>query len=746
MKFTPLIKPSYYKIALFSMLFLLAYQVQAKVVQVADTFNQEYAIKYYVPTEKNKLMKVASDRNLRIQLLNNHQLLKPAEGGFLDPGTLKMDGTYRFDSLAHFKDLISYKDEFVYLTDKAVFSNAWAGSVYLKHSLAQVKLFEADDQLNFLLTDGEKLQLLNRAGKKIWEGKSKVPVIGLAYDAKHRAFWVLGENSLFLLRSDRLELKRVFEGKEFTCFALTEQGQGLIIGTRAGYFQLAINDVGDAVSQPVWNKKLPCNELTTVKEIDGQLWFGSNAGAFRERKDGAFDYYFGERWLPGNHVSSIAKGPMASILIATDEGLTQLITEKMTLKQKANYYDKQVRARHIRSGLNATLRGMEGGDLSTGYMSDSDNDGLWTAMYLAAEALRFAVEQDSAALYNCKESLLAMERLYSVNPLIGFPSRSFERIGHKDELADGKVWLDAADGLWSWKSTTSSDEAIGHIFAFSVLAEVVENTFIKEKAISLMDSLMSHILDHDLYLVDHDGKATLWGKWHPDYVNNFPVNVGDRKLNSSNIIAMLQSAYHFTKKEKYKEKALELMDKFGYYENLMRPMNGIGKADEHADDKSKLLSERWNHSDDEMYFLGYWGLYRYALNDTLKVNYKKAIIDHWEYERPEKDALWNFFAAMVGEKNPDLIQSRQFLEEYPLDLINWGIQNSHRKDLNFLDDNFMDQTTEVVLSPKERPIHRHNRTMFILDEEGGGDEEYSAGDIWLLPYWLGRYLGVLEKK
>jgi hypothetical protein len=744
MKFTPLIKPSYYQIALFNILFLLAFQVPAKVVQVADTFNQEYAIKYYLPTEKNKLMKVASDRNLRIQLLHNHQLFKPTEGSLLYPGILKMDGAYRFDSLEHFKDLLSYKEELVYLTDKVVYSNAWAGSLYLNHSLAQVKLFGANDQFDFLLTDGENLQLLNRVGKKIWEGKSKMPVIGLTCDAKHRAFWILTESGLFILGSDKLELKRVFEGKELTCFALAEQGASLIVGTKTGYLRLTINDVGSAVSKPIWNRKLPCNELTIVKEIDGQLWFGSRAGAFRERKNGSFDYYFGERWLPGNHVASIAKGPMASILIATDAGLTQLLTKKMTLKQKADFYDKQVRARHIRNGLNATLKGMKHGDLNTGYMSDSDNDGLWTAMYLAAEALRFAVEQDSAALYNCKESLLAMERLYSVNPLIGFPSRSFERIGHKNELADAKVWLDAGDRLWSWKSTTSSDEAIGHIFAFSVLAEVVEDTFIKEKAISLMDSLMSHILDHDLYLVDHDGKATLWGKWHPDYVNQFPVNVGDRKLNSSNIIAMLQSAYHFTKKEKYKEKALELLDKFGYYENLMRPMNEIGKADEHADDKSKLLSERWNHSDDEMYFLGYWGLYRYAFNDTLKANYKKAIIDHWEYERPEKDALWNFFAAMVGEKDPDLLQSRQFLEEYPLDLINWSIQNSHRKDLNFLDDNFLDQTTDVVLSPKERPIHRHNRTMFVLDEEESGDEEYSAGDIWLLPYWLGRYLKVLD--
>ena len=65
------------------------------------------------------------------------------------------------------------------------------------------------------------------------------------------------------------------------------------------------------------------------------------------------------------------------------------------------------------------------------------------------------------------------------------------------------------------------------------------------------------------------------------------------------------------------------MDKHGYLENLMRPMSQIGKAAEDADDWSKMLSEAWNHSDDEMYYCGYWGLYRYAFNDELKAKYKE---------------------------------------------------------------------------------------------------------------------------
>jgi len=47
------------------------------------------------------------------------------------------------------------------------------------------------------------------------------------------------------------------------------------------------------------------------------------------------------------------------------------------------------------------------------------------------------------------------------------------------------------------------------------------------------------------------------------------------------------------------------------------------------------------------------------------------------------------------------------------------------------------------LPPDELPVRRHNANRFGLDGGGGGHEEESAGDIWLLPYWMGRYLGVI---
>jgi hypothetical protein len=174
-------------------------------------------------------------------------------------------------------------------------------------------------------------------------------------------------------------------------------------------------------------------------------------------------------------------------------------------------------------------------------------------------------------------------------------------------------------------------------------------------------------------------------------------------------------------------------------------MKEIGFAEEGADDYAKMLSDGWNHSDDEMYFCGYWGLYRYAFDDTLKTKYREAIVDHWEHERPEKEGLWNIMTALVGDENYDFENAVCYLQEYPLDLVNWSISNSHRKDIELIEDNFRKQTIAEVLPASELRVSRHNANRFDLDSRGDGRSEESAGDIWLLPYWIGRYLGVISE-
>jgi hypothetical protein len=705
--------------------------------QHTDTpFVQDFSIKYTIDTGDVKLLKVASDRNGYIQILSSKGLLRTRDGQFLFPGQLVKDIQDRQTSDKNIAGIGVYQDQFVYIDDSALLSNAWAGKLYSRHNLKEAKYFAGGNDMTFLISDGKKIILL-KDSEKLWEGSVEGnEVKDILFDTDANQFFILGKGNISLFSPDKKEVSGVFSNDSLTCMGLA--GNKIIAGTHNGYYEIdkkTKKQIGDL------NNVMPWTDLTTIEVIDGNLWLGSTWGAFMLKDDGKFNYYASQRWLPSDKVVDIAKGPDNTVLVLTDKGLGKICFEEMTLEQKAMFFEKQVRDRHIRLGFNATVSDMKNGDVTTGSMEDSDNDGLWTSMYLAAETFRYAVTQSDEALQNVRESLDAMERLYTINGIPGFPSRSFERRGYKYH---DDAWRRASDPEWDWKSTTSSDEAIGHIFAFGAIAELIDIPEIHDKAVMLIDTLMSHILKNQFYMIDWNGKPTKWGRWNPEYVNIRPKMVGDRKITSSNITAMLQTAYRFTGKEKYKDAILYLMKDHGYLTNLMRPMDSIGMAPPDADELSRELSDGWNHSDDEMYYCGYWGLYRYAINDTLQEKFREAIIDHWKIERPEKEGLWNIMTAIAGADEIDLDNAIWYLQQYPLDLINWTIINSHRKDIKRIEPNFRNQTIEEVLPPDETRIARHNSNMFDLDERGGGRSENSAGDIWLLPYWIGRYLDLIS--
>src|SRR5690625_7773493 len=95
-------------------------------------------------------------------------------------------------------------------------------------------------------------------------------------------------------------------------------------------------------------------------------------------ENGKYSYYASKRWIPSDTVVDIAPGPDQSVLILTSGGLGQISFKEMTLAEKADYFEKVTRERHIRVGFNSILAGLEDGDITTGSLRNSDNDGLWT--------------------------------------------------------------------------------------------------------------------------------------------------------------------------------------------------------------------------------------------------------------------------------------------------------------------------------------------------------------------------------
>jgi hypothetical protein len=669
------------------------------------------------------LLKVRMDRNGRILVLSDKGLLQ------VHGGLLRADGQDRPLSDAHIKDVEIHQGQFVYLTDQQVLSNAGAGRLLVEHQVPGAQRLALGNGSDFLVV-GDKHGVLFHRYEPAQKWETSEPLVKqVMFDPDRERYFLLTDRG-FRLLGPRVYSPSLFE-MTLNCLALSNDGRTLLLGTSDGYVRL---DPNLADHSPM-ETRLPCTDIACIRTIGEKVWFGTPKGAFALRPDGQIDYYASGRWLVNDAVVDIEPGPEQSVLVLSKSGLSIIHFKAMTLADKAEYFDKAMRQRHIRYGFNSALALRAPGDLSSGALIDTDNDGLWTAMYLAGELFRYAVTKSDEALRNCYESFEAMERLSQITGLPGFPARSFERPGY--EVADKSRWHATDDGRWMWKGTTSSDEIVGHFFAYTLFAELAPDEAWRKRAVALMTAIMDHIIRNNWYLVDYDGKPTQWGRWHPEYVNQFPRQVGDRRLNSAEIISFLQAAYHFTSKELYKQKAFELIEKHGYLDNILIPIRELARV------PGIDLTTEWNHSDDELAFLAYWNLYRYAFTPELREQYRRAIREHWEIERPEKNPLWNFIYAATGAAEFDLQESIWTLQQFPLDTISWAVQNSCRQDLEFLEPNFRRQSTRAVLPPDERPMSKHNGNAFDLDGGDGGREEF-APDIYLLPYWLGRYLGVIR--
>jgi len=713
-----------------SLFFLLFFAIPCYSNKVADTaFKQAISIKYILPAvlKNASLKKVVIDYNDNVYVLTS-------------------EGVYRVFEKALIKDLrytplaqkipvdITIQEgtgHLFYLYNDKWLTNGYAGEPYknLPANLYNQFAVAADGTI---LLAGVNTMAVCKENTLI-----NIPKPGeelLSVQVNKGVFYALSSTAVFKLSGNQLITLHKGNGLQAMIF----KGDDIILGTAQGYY--GINKfTGD--SSIFLQTKLPVENIHCLQVIDNKLWAGSVVGAFMKEALSGFRYYSSKRWLNENKVIAITGDSNGNAYILTPSGLNKIEFINQTLLTKATYFQDIIRQRHIRYGFISNVTLLSPGDLSTAQMTDTDNDGLWSSFYLGSQAFRYAVTKDKNAKRYAWEAFEAFERILSVNNLKGFPSRTFERKGFK--VSDPEAWHNSQDPEWEWKGCTSSDEFVGYIFIASVLHQLVAETAEEKKRVAdFMDKILTHIIDNDYYFIDFDGKPTLWGRWNPEYINSFPETVNDRKLGSATIIAGLQLGYALTGKEKYKTEAYRLMDQYGYVKNMLVKFDKLKETPGTIRMGVDLGVGGWNHSDDEMAFLTYWPLYNYSFTPALQQQYQQVITDHWQIEKPERNALWNLISfATTGTYDAPSVD--WFLKEFPMDLIGWNMQNSNRKDIDFLEPNYRGQTTAVLLPAGEVRMHRHNTNAFVLD---GGDDGLTelAGDEYLLPYWMARYLKVIE--
>lgn len=693
-----------------------------------EPFRQPVAVHFVRHPELSNAVfeKLAVDRDGRVYVLTDRGVARVFEG------TLALDKSYRPLAGRRALDLTLQDGRLWQLFEDEFLSTEYAGRHVGALPKGVFRRLAVAEDLRALLAGPDRLALF--ANERLTALPFAVPRPWERLYAHGRDFYVLTADQIFRVGPGGPEL--LHRGEQLTTLAF--RGEEILVGSRRGWYGLNVRS-GQA-TRPL-QTRVPVPETTALAPVATGVWVGTPRGVYFQAAGGGFRYFAGRRWLPDDAVLDLQPDTKGDLYVLTPAGLAKIEFVELTLAAKAAHYQRKIRDRHIRYGFCAELRLRTPGEAASAEMIDTDNDGTWSSYYLASQAFRYAVTGEAEARDHAWQTFETLERLQSIHTLEGFPARTFERTGFK--VSDPERWRVAPDPRWEWKGHTSSDEITAHTFAYAVLYETAARTPAEKARIAATyDRILSHILRHNLYLVDVDGQPTLWGRWHPEYVNSYPPTVVDRRLNSAEIIAFLQFGYHLTGRAVYRDKAFELLQRHGYLANITNSMARI-RATPGVVFRGHDMGDEWNHSDDLLAFVNYWTLYRYAFNEELRRLYAAAIADHWAIERVERNPLWNFIYALTGARDFDLAGALWTLRHFPLDLVTWTVQNSHRQDLTRLPPNFRNQQSQELLPPDERRIMRWNGNPFILDGGDGGHTEL-AGDEFLLPYWMGRYLKILE--
>lgn len=487
------------------------------------------------------------------------------------------------------------------------------------------------------------------------------------------------------------------------------------------------------------------------KSPQGTMWIGTDYGITRFTPgDSLYSVRLSKRWLQSNEVRDIAFDKEGNAWIATAKGVSAIRKSEMTLSQKADYFYDQLIRRHVREPwIVARSKLTIPGDTTSIEPDDDDNDGEYTAMYLAMESFRFAATRNPEAKRRAKKAFDFLHYLREITERDGFFARTIipvsweqshdmNRTFSAQEIAEAIIenprqkpveirWHVSSDGKWKWKGDTSSDELCGHLFGYYWYYTLVADTDEKERIAAHFSKIMDHLIRNDFNLTDVDGFHTKWGVWSPRQLNEDPEWVPERALNSLELLAFLKFTYHITNDDKYQKEYINLIENEGYLENAKR---------------LHTTNPAW-----ETYFDIYLSLYLYPSlvqleeDRVLKGVYQEHLQKWFDKHRNTKSPFLNFTYNLLANNNEGLDDSIEFLKDAPLDLVDWYIDNGLREDLQVVRKPILEELQVALRPPSEYRTIRWDRNPY--QAASGNPAQEREPVYWLLPYWMGRYLTLI---
>ncbi len=513
------------------------------------------------------------------------------------------------------------------------------------------------------------------------------------------------------------------------CTAFDKNGY-LLVGAEEGFF------IYDYKSGWYSHKEIPALPEESVYSIcvcdDGAFLIGTDAGAVLI-KNGAKKYLPATRYAFSTDVEIVASYGKA-LYTVSDGGIIKITEQEMTLEEKAYHLFEETEKYFPRKqGYITWVKSL--GDVERSEISD--NDGLWTHMYLAGLAMCYAKTKDEKVLEAARKAKDAMLFLTRATELKGFTARA---VRFPDEaewgvgLDSGEIgseWHRSSDGTYEWLGETSSDEMTGHYAGFSLYYDLCADDEEKAEICEAVCNITDHILENDGYLIDCDGKPTSWACWNEHALNSDSMWMWEKGVNSLEMLNFLMVSYHMSGDEKYLNK----------YKSLISDHHFLINAAYH-----KRADGHTCHIDDNLAMLNTLSLLRLEKDPAVRQYLLLGLAAHYDYEKIEGNPYYNFIYKAFTEAPCDVDFCVKCLKEYPYDIQNYAMLNGKRRNIEYdAEAEYWggSKQIKVPFAWDERPFTGYGINPFGVDNR---EEKVctESGSSFIFLYWLGRFFDIIE--
>lgn len=196
-----------------------------------------------------------------------------------------------------------------------------------------------------------------------------------------------------------------------------------------------------------------------------------------------------------------------------------------SLAAKAAYLDQLMVTQHLADGLLRTVTLDDDGQVTARHHLPSS--GLWTAMYLASQSVRYAVTGDPVAQQNAGLAARGLHDLTAVTGIPGLYGRAYARpdFEYAYDVTESPAWVASdAPGYqgWYWNHDVSKDTMDGIAFGYSVAMEHLDDAATLDLIRTDFKAFSDHLVGNGLQIIDHTGEVTEHGRLYYSAMDDFP--------------------------------------------------------------------------------------------------------------------------------------------------------------------------------------------------------------------------------